>query len=126
MARRNSSYQSTAQTINKLREIGEYVVNAAKKALEEGANQVKDTAYQNCPVMTGNLRDSIKATPQRGGATYKISADAFNDKGVNYGRIVEYSPRINRPFMYPALETNRSQIYNNIKSAIKEAVDRGH
>ena len=126
MARRNSSYLSTAQTIKKLREIGEHVVNAAKKALEEGANQVKDTAKQNCPIRTGKLRDSIKATPQRGGATYKISADAFNDKGVNYGRIVEYSPRINRPFMYPALETNRAQIYNNIKGAIKEAVDRGH
>ena len=126
MARRNGGYQSTAQTINRLREIGEYVMNAAKKALEEGANQVKDTAKQNCPVRTGKLRDSIKATPQRGGATYKISADAFNDKGVNYGRIVEYSPHINRPFMYPALDSNRNQIYNNIRSAITEAVNRGH
>lgn len=120
--RSRSGYQSTTQTINRLREIGEHVVNAAKRALEEGANKVKDTAYQNCPVRTGKLRDSIKTTPQRGGATYKISADAFNDKGVNYGRIVEYSPKINRPFMYPALDSNRVQIYNNIKDAVRSAI----
>ena len=124
MARR-SGRQSTTQTINRLREIGEYVVTAAKRALEEGANTVKDTAKQNCPVLSGKLRDSIKARPQRDGAVYKVSADAFNDKGVNYGRIIEYSPKINRPFMYPALESNRSQITGNIKTAIRDAINRG-
>ena len=130
MARRDRSdytrgYLSPSQVTRNLREMGEHVVSAAKAALERGANKVVADAKRNVPVKTGKLRDSIKAVPNRDKSAYKISANAKNN-GVAYGQIVEFSPKINKPFLYPALDANRNQIRENIKEAARDAIRRGH
>lgn len=107
--------------VKKIRALGENVLAAAKEALKEGADLVVDDAKTRCPVDTGKLRDSIQANAKRGGAAYTISANAETDKGVAYGQFVEFDPRINKPFLYPALYANSAEVHEKIADAIRRA-----
>lgn len=118
--------RSTAQTVAALREIGEHVINAAKSELANGVALIVEDAKSRCPVKTGKLRDSIEAVAERGGAVYELSANAHNRDGIAYGQFVEFSPKINQPFLYPAMDENAQFVLYRIKSAIKQAIDRGH
>lgn len=117
----------TTETLRQLREMGEHVVAAAKAALARGVDEVVADAKNRCPVRTGRLKASIKATPNSSGTSYKISADAQNDDGFYYGQIVEFSPKPGfRPFLYPAIEANLGRIHGNIRAAINQAIQTGH
>lgn len=132
---------STGQAESHLRELGEHVLAAAKAALKDGAEQVVAEAKSRCPVYEGHkkngkvymaadvtpgaLKDSIKAKPNGKGTIYTISADAKSADGFLYGQIVEFSPRVNRPFLYPALEAKKKEVADGITKAIREAIRRG-
>lgn len=132
---------STGQTERHLKELGEHVLEAAKAALKQGAEAVVSEAKSRCPVYEGHkksgkryiahgvvpgaLRESIAATPNKERTIYRISADAKSPDNFLYGQIVEFSPRVNRPFLYPALEANRAAVENCIAEAIRRAVDKG-
>ena len=113
-----------------LKELGENATEAAKSALAEGADLVMKEAKERCPVYTGNdrrvvkgaLKESIHAVKQKGGAKYKIIADAVSHDGIFYGKLVEFSPAINKPFMYPALDAQRETVKKLIVEAVREAV----
>ena len=113
-----------------LKELGENATEAAKSALAEGAELVMKEAKERCPVYTGNdrrvvkgaLKESIHAVKQKGGAKYKIIADAVSHDGIFYGKLVEFSPAINQPFMYPALDVQRETVKKLIVEAVREAV----
>ena len=139
MARRRNHYGGAgfsrsrrmpiSQTIERLREMGEHVVLAAKEALKQGADIIVADAKSRCPVQTGKLRDSIEAKPIKDGAAYKISANAFRKDKYGriyyYGQSVEFDPAINKPFMYPAWDAHINEIRENVKKAINEAARRG-
>ena len=125
-----------------LRELGEHVLQAAKAALKEGADMVVKDAKSRCPVYEGHkkkngqiyhwagakpgaLRDSIQAESNTKGTVYAISANAKSEDGYLYGQILEFSPRVNRPFLYPALDANRQAVSDMIQDAIKNAIRRG-
>ena len=132
---------STGQVESHLKELGEHVLEAAKAALKEGADSVVAEAKSHCPVYEGHkkngkvymaagvkpgaLRDSIKAEPNSRGTVYQISADAKSSDGFLYGQILEFSPRVNRPFLYPALEAKKKDVVDGIAGAIREAIRRG-
>ena len=97
---------------------------AAKDALKKGADLVVEDARSRCPVRTGALRDSIHAESRRGGTYIRIVADAQNSDGVYYGKVVEFSPRINRPFLYPAIDAARDSIRKDVARAVKESLKR--
>ena len=120
-----TSIMGTGQAVTKLREIGEHVVTEAKAALAEGAQLIVDEAKSRVPVKSGKLRDSIKAVSEQEGAAYVLSANAKNKNGIAYGQFVEWSPKINQPFLYPAMDAKRGEVYALVKDAIKEAIDRG-
>ena len=113
-----------------LKELGENATEAAKSALAEGVELVMKEAKERCPVYTGNdrrvvkgaLKESIHAVKQKGGAKYKIIADAVSHDGIFYGKLVEFSPAINKPFMYPALDAQRETVKKLIVEAVREAV----
>lgn len=124
-----------------LKELGEHVLEAAKKALKEGADMVVKDAKSRCPAYEGHkkengqvyhwarakpgaLRDSIQAEPNSKGTVYAISANAKNDAGYLYGQVLEFSPGINRPFLYPALEANKKAVTEAIAEAIRNAIKR--
>lgn len=87
---RNINGNNISSIVGNLRQRGEDIAHAAKIA----------------------LRDNIKAIPFEDGALYKIVAD------VPYAKVVEYSPKINKPFLFPALEANKDNLNNTIKRAV--------
>ena len=115
-----------------LKQLGEAATDAAKAALAEGAEMVVQEAKNRCPVYEGNdrrvvkgaLKDSIHAEKKKGGAEYRIVADAQAQDGLYYGKIVEFSPAINKPFMYPAMDAKRKAIQDKIVAAVREAIRR--
>lgn len=129
---------STAKTIAAIREYGEHVLAAAKAELKKGADAVVADAKSRCPVKTGRLRDSIKAESNRDGSVYWITANAskeiknpkrlkaLQEAGIGdgrfyYGAVVEFSPAPKgKPFLYPAMEAHRQEIYDNISAAISK------
>lgn len=118
---RRGDISSINAAVEKLKEMGENVLTAAKIALKESADIVVADAKSRCPVRTGKLKESIKAERLADGAAYEITADARNSSGVSYGQFVEFSPKINKPFMYPALDANREMIKNKLKQAVQNA-----
>lgn len=117
---------STRRTMQNLREMGEHVAEAARRALKAGAYRVAADAKSRCPVDTGKLRNSIHVdADSRSKNWFHISASAEND-GYDYARIVEFSPKINKPYMYPALDANAQQIYEDARNAASRAIAGGH
>lgn len=141
-------HQTTGKTLKTLRELGSHVVKAAKIALKEGAEIIVADAKSRCPVKTGKLRDSIKAVSEEGGTVYRIEAGAsrtFNkvlrdsdgrvqrdsagnpmtvEQSIDYGQIVEFSPKINKPFLYPAFEAHAREAEEHVKEAIRQAINQ--
>lgn len=113
---------------------GEKVRESAKSALKDGAETVVQTSKELAPSgidnpydqHPGQLKESIKAESKDNGLFYKISANAYtyNQKtGENYcySRIVEFSPKINKAFMYPSMDMHRQEIKNNVIEAIRKS-----
>ena len=100
-------FVSTRELLNRM---GKGAMDAAKKALAEGAEAVKTEAKSRCPVYRGRdkrvvpgaLRDSIHCVKCGGGTSWRIVADAKAQDGTAYGKLVEFSPKINQPFLYPS------------------------
>ena len=113
------------RTMRNLREMGEHVAEAARRALKVGAYRVAADAKSRCPVDTGKLRDSIHVDQSRSGNRFVVLADAEND-GYHYAKHVEYDPQINKPYMYPALDANKQQIYEDARNAASRAIAMGH
>lgn len=108
--------------MEKLKSKGADIERAAKVALREGVKEVVDTAKSLAPVKTGKLKESVHEIEENDGASYKIVADAENEYKEQYAKIVEYSPRINRPFLYPAVEAQRNNLNEKIKDAVKREI----
>ena len=105
-------------------DIGDKATRAAKEALSQGADMVVRDAKSRCPVRTGSLKESIHKVVLRGGTKIKVVADATNSVGTPYGRFVEFSPMINEPFLYPAMDALRNTIRENIAKAVQESLKR--
>lgn len=132
MGRRRRSRQSARQWVDRydiqnavevLRQKGERVLEAAKRALREGVEEVVMDAKSRVPVKTGKLRDSIHAIEKEEGAVQELTANARNSKGVPYGRIIEYSPKISKPYLYPALQAHIGDINRKMADAIRESTE---
>ena len=107
-----------------LKQIGEKVSKTTKQALQECAEMLTNEAKSRCPVDSGRLRDSIHAEKRKGGTKYQITADAKDDQGRYYGRIVEYSPKINRPFLYPSMDALKDTIKEKLINAVKDGLKK--
>lgn len=119
---RRGNISGVDEAVRRLEELGEDVLFAAELALAEGVDLIVQDAKRRVPVKTGKLRESITARDIKDGAAYELSADATNDKGIAYGQFVEFDPKINKPFLYPAIAANIRWIKKDIKAAIQEAV----
>jgi HK97 gp10 family phage protein len=114
-----------------------------KKPLTEAGLLVEREAKKNCPVNTGNLRDSIKSTvdgdtatigtnveygiyTEMGTGLYAVNGDgrqdvpwAYKDEEGNFHFTNGIHPQ---PYLLPALDDNRDAIKNIFDKAIKEAI----
>ena len=119
MAKKSNFLDSTT-----LKQIGEKVSTKTKEALQECSEMLVNEAKSRCPVDSGRLRDSIHAEKKKGGTKYQVVADAKDDQGRYYGRIVEYSPKINRPFLYPAMDSLRDTIKEKLIDAVRDGLKK--
>lgn len=117
---------NSAKFAQSLQRQGEHVLKAAKQALRIGVDEVVTDAKARCPVRTGTLQSSITAKAFSEGTGYIVSAQALNSKGTDYAQYVEFDPRINKPFMYPAVKANHGKIYKMINAAVRMATRRGN
>lgn len=107
----------------------EEMIEAAKRELAKGVIRVVAEAKQRCPVDTGELRNSIKAESNDDESMFFISANAYrrtnNPQSLTgkfyYGQMVEFSPKINKPFLYPSLDAHRQEIREAIHKAVLRA-----
>jgi HK97 gp10 family phage protein len=98
------------------------------EVLRAKADEIADAARQAVPRDTGNLADSItvEEDTRRGYSGYRVVADARSATGkydVPYAHMVEYGSVHNdppRPFLVPALDERRDEIYKSVMDAIEE------
>ena len=134
MATRRNHYRDTSFARGKTTTLyrfppgtDEDIIDAAKRELAKGVYRVVMDAKSRCPVFTGKLRASIKAESNDDDTIFYISANAFKEdpKAVTgrfyYGQIVEFSPKINKPFLYPAIDAHKDEIRANIRRAVLRA-----
>ena len=111
-----------SEIVRNLKKRGAKIEQATKAAVKESAEEIVRVAKFLAPVRTGNLQNSIHCEIEDNGLIYKISADAKNVKGTMYARIVEFDPRINKPFLYPAINKTIDGINDKIKQAVKGVI----
>lgn len=127
-----------------LKDAEEDVRKAAAEALNKAAEELKqeiknNMASQGIQERTGNLVGSVKASQATDKKLIvKITSEVYAKApkepgkrnpamrgrykyGVPYGRLIEFSPRINKPFFYTAWYAKRKQIKEDIIEAIGKA-----
>lgn len=105
---------------------GEGAVNAIRAEMEVMAEKIVEDMKARVPVDSGALRDSIHWSWNKKKTAIRIVADAKNKKnGVPYARYVEFSPKINKPFFYPALDAHRDEYHEQLVRALKKALEKG-
>ena len=103
------------------------IIEQAKRELAKGVSRIVADAKSRCPVRTGKLRLSIKAESNADDSIFNISANAYTETNNTasttggrfyYGPIVEFSPKINKPFMYPAIRAHEFEIREKIRAVV--------
>jgi HK97 gp10 family phage protein len=94
--------------------------SAASKELRKIAGEIAEDARKRCPKRTGKLAASIHV--EQKGTKLRIVADAKAKDGTYYGRLVEFSPKIAHPFLYPAYDAHKDSIKERIARSIREAL----
>lgn len=105
---------------------GQRTVDALRQQMEAEADAIVRDMQSRAPVKTGKLKGSIHWKWNRNKTAITIIADASNN-GVKYGRIVEFSPKINKPFFYPALDAHKDEykqkLIETLRKEARKAVD---
>ena len=126
MARRRFFNTSDINKITRnLRRRGLAMQEAAKGALLDGVKEIVSKAKAIVPENSGKLKNSIhyEQDAADNGLVYKIVADAKNEKAIPYARFVEYDPRINQPFLYPAIESCKRRVSERLKQVLRSEIN---
>ena len=114
--------------------IGDLRGAAVEKALVAGALVIMNDAKRRAPVDTGNLRRSIHVGGHKGPETPSSGRDLgrVDYQTVQVGTNVEYakyqehgtSKMSARPFLRPALDSNREEAVQEVASSLKQILER--
>ena len=112
--------------------VGQELIDACKRALEICGGKAETYAKLNCPVRTGNLRNSITHEVASDGRSVTIGSAVSYASFVELGHIQEvgrYVPAIGkrlknayvkpRPFLRPAIENHLTEYKSIIESELK-------
>lgn len=119
------------------KEVQEAAVNELNKEAESLVSDIDgDMDRAGIKSQSGKLKASVKAIAANlKNLQAKVRSEVYAEmpknpgkrnkniryagKGVPYGRIIEFSPRINRPFFYSSFYRKRNRIIDNIFDACK-------
>lgn len=92
---------------------------------DEMVEYMVSLAIGDCPVRTGQLRDSIRV--EGSFPSYMIIADAVDKYGVEYGQFVEFGTSMQQaqPFMWPAIDRGVAQYASVFKEVYMAALRGG-
>ena len=129
MADSNMTFSIAVDNTDK---VGEELIEACRRALEICGEKAETYAKMNCPVRTGNLRNSITHKVADDGKSVAIGSAVQYSMFVELGHIQEvgrYVPAIGkrlkkpyvepRPFLRPAIENHLSEYKSIIESELK-------
>jgi len=92
-------------------------------AVSQTATDVEQMTKEGCPVDTGRLRSSYRATYYKGGMAAEVGTD------VQYAPFVEFGtldpPRSPQPHLFPAWEFYRPHYEGRVRQAMNMAVKKG-
>lgn len=128
-----------ARLQKRLGAIPQHVREAVRPALAKSANELVAAMRLLAPEDSGDLKDSIVATPagqrtppysQPGGARLVGETEVVVTAGniaVRYPHLVEYgtAQAVAQPFFWPAFRLGRKRIEGRIRRAISKAVREG-
>lgn len=112
-----------------------------KEALNESCLLVENTAKENCPVASGQLRNSITSnvSGEKGEVGTNVEYAPYVEYGTgvfNHGRTTPWryqdasgewhttTGQKPQPFLVPALDSNRDKILNIFKEKVKEGLSK--
>lgn len=119
------------------KEVQEAAVNELNKEAESLVSDIDgDMDRAGIKSQSGKLKASVKAIAANlKNLQAKVRSEVYAEmpknpgkrnkniryagKGVPYGRIIEFSPRINRPFFYTSFYRKRNRIIDNVFDACK-------
>lgn len=112
-----------------------------QEALNDSCLLVENTAKENCPVDSGQLRNSITSnvSGEKGEVGTNVDYGVYVEYGTgvfNPGRLTPWSyqdasgewhtttGQPPQPFLVPALDSNRDKILNIFKEKVKEGLSK--
>lgn len=105
-----------------LESYGALAVEGIKKQMEAMADKIKADMLSRVPVRTGKLKQSIRWHWSSDHEHIVFIADAANPRdNVKYGRLVEFDPRINKPFMYNSMDDHADEWHDRVVAALQKA-----
>lgn len=105
----------------RLDELAPDIIAAAKKALKDSAEAVKDETRRNVRVDSGNLRDSVDIKFEDDGQAAEIG---WRDQDDRYASLHEHGTRRipAKPALGPALEGERTKLPDRIKTEVRRVL----
>lgn len=113
------SVKGAKELAKELKSMGEGAKSVLEKSVKAGGDVALDYAKQNCPVDTGKLKNSLKATVKKVSET-RADIVVDYDKSLYYGTFVELGVkgRQPKPFLRNAIDTNEKEINRIIVETI--------
>ena len=129
MANSNMTFSIAVDNTDK---VGQELIDACRRALEICGGKAETYAKMNCPVRTGNLRNSITHKVADDGKSVAVGSATSYAPFVELGHIQEvgrYVPAIGRrlknefvkprPFLRPAVENHLTEYKSIIENELK-------
>jgi len=110
----------TSKLEKQLMELVNKLEKAAETTVKEGCERIEAQAKELCPVVTGNLRDSINTRYNDKSFEY----EGYVYAGAPYATDVELGTRsrIPKPYMYPAYKANEEFFKQRLIELINKEV----
>ena len=114
-----AKYRTVWELLDKLKP---EMLAKVSSALEEGAELIATEAKTRVPVDRGKLRDSIHVEMSEGKTVAYVKANARGKNRFAYGLVVEFSPAVNKPFLYPAADAKAAEVKEKVRKALSEVL----
>lgn len=110
-----------------LGKMSDTIKQEVSNTLMEGAQAIETDAKSNASSLftsrSGRLLNGFCIRPLQKGMRVRIEVSAINPKdGVDYARILEFSPHKGHPFLYSAFHAHKDEIHEKIVAAVRKGL----
>lgn len=115
--------EGAEKIVKVLKEMEDAAGNVLMKGARAGGKIALEYARRECPVDTGNLRNSLRLEDDKK-TKVKATIKVDYDKSIKYGTFVELGARGRpaNPFLRNAVDSNMDEINREIRDTVSKAV----